>query len=107
MMELVDGPTLAERIEQGPLPLDEALAIARQIADAPGTYLGPYEIFTPLGAGGMGEAYRARDPAVQAGNVAEVVLRRKVLRGGRGPESEWRMRQSLALRSANPCYRNG
>ena len=33
-MELVEGPTLADRIAQGPLPLDEALPIARQIAEA-------------------------------------------------------------------------
>src|SRR5262245_57542968 len=34
VMELVEGATLAERIKQGVIPLDEALAIARQIADA-------------------------------------------------------------------------
>ena len=33
-MELVEGPTLADRVDEGPIPLDEALAIARQIADA-------------------------------------------------------------------------
>ena len=34
VLELVDGPTLADRIDQGPLPLDEAVPIAAQIADA-------------------------------------------------------------------------
>ena len=34
VMELVEGPTLAERITAGPIPLDEALPIARQVADA-------------------------------------------------------------------------
>ena len=34
VLELVEGPTLAERISQGPVPVDEAIAIATQIADA-------------------------------------------------------------------------
>src|SRR5881296_838122 len=34
VMELVEGPTLAERIQQGPIPLEESLLIARQIAGA-------------------------------------------------------------------------
>jgi serine/threonine protein kinase len=34
VIELVDGPTLAERIARGPIPVDEALPIARQIAEA-------------------------------------------------------------------------
>jgi serine/threonine protein kinase len=34
VMELVEGPTLADRIAQGPIPIDEALPIARQIAAA-------------------------------------------------------------------------
>ena len=33
-MELVEGPTLADRVDEGPIPLDEALVIARRIADA-------------------------------------------------------------------------
>ena len=34
VLEFVDGPTLADRIAQGPLPVEEALQIAQQIGDA-------------------------------------------------------------------------
>jgi serine/threonine-protein kinase len=34
VLELVEGPTLADRIAHGPMPLDEALPIAQQIAEA-------------------------------------------------------------------------
>jgi serine/threonine protein kinase len=34
VLELVDGPTLADRIALGPISLEEALNIARQIAEA-------------------------------------------------------------------------
>jgi serine/threonine-protein kinase len=34
VLELVEGPTLADRIAMGPIPLDETLPIAKQIAEA-------------------------------------------------------------------------
>jgi eukaryotic-like serine/threonine-protein kinase len=34
VLELVAGPTLADRLEEGPIPLEDALPIARQIAEA-------------------------------------------------------------------------
>ena len=34
VLELIAGPTLADRIAEGPIPVDDALAIAKQIADA-------------------------------------------------------------------------
>jgi len=44
---------------------------------ASGTHLGPYEILAPLGAGGMGEVYRARDTRLDR-NVAIKILPREM-----------------------------
>ena len=44
---------------------------------SPGTFLGAYEILAPIGEGGMGEVYRARDPRLER-EVAIKVLQQAV-----------------------------
>jgi Tol biopolymer transport system component len=63
---------------------------------APGTRLGPYEILSPLGAGGMGEVYRAVDERLKR-EVAVKVLSRF---GSHDPERLKRFEQEARAASA-------
>src|SRR5258708_19997695 len=69
----------------------------------PGTKLGPYEIQSPLGAGGMGEVYRAKDTRLDR-TVAIKVLPSHL---SSDPELKQRMEREAraisVLQHANIC----
>jgi len=63
-----------------------------------GTLVGPYEILAPLGAGGMGEVYRARDSRL-ARNVAL-----KILPPDFAPDSDRRARFEREAQAAGQIH---
>jgi len=69
---------------------------------AAGTRLGPYEILAPLGAGGMGEVYRAHDTRLRR-DVAIKVLPETIARGGAWERFEREAHAASALNHPNIC----
>jgi serine/threonine protein kinase len=62
------------------MPTNEVVACCDRIAQhryrfPVGDKLGHYEILAPIGAGGMGEVYRARDPRLNRDEVSGTVQR--------------------------------
>src|SRR5580698_1938718 len=68
---------------------------------APGTKLGPYEIQSLLGAGGMGEVYRAKDTRLGRDVAIKVLLERLARDGERLQRFETEARVIAALNHPN------
>jgi serine/threonine protein kinase len=69
---------------------------------AAGTRLGPYEIVAPLGAGGMGEVYRARDTRLKR----EVAIKFLPLHLAEDPERVRRFEheaETVVRQYSDPC----
>ena len=64
---------------------------------SPGDHLGPYEILSPLGAGGMGEVWKARDPRL--GRIVAI----KQLKGQHTARFEQEARAIAALNHPHVC----
>ena len=69
------------------------------MALASGTRLGPYEVVAPLGAGGMGEVYRARDTRL------ERIVAIKVLAPDLAGDGEFRQRFHAEARAISAAPR--
>jgi len=73
------------------------------MAISPGTRLGPYEIETPLGAGGMGEVYRARDTRLDRTVAIKVLPQGDLDRAGLRERFDREARAISNLNHPNIC----
>jgi serine/threonine protein kinase len=69
---------------------------------APGTRLGPYEIIAPIGAGAMGEVYRARDARLDR-DVAVKILAASISLSAEAPALHARGADDLAALASQIC----
>src|SRR5579863_9465730 len=68
---------------------------------APGTRLGPYEILAPIGAGGMGEVYKARDTRLERDVALKILPPSVAIDAGRKRRFEQEARAASALNHPN------
>jgi eukaryotic-like serine/threonine-protein kinase len=69
----------------------------------PGTKLGPYEISTPLGAGGMGEVYRAKDTRLSRDVAIKILPKEMCADAARKQRFEREAKTISALNHPNIC----
>src|ERR1700694_5883348 len=72
------------------------------MSPSPGGRLGPYEILAPIGKGGMGEVYRARDPRLNR-DVAIKVLPQAFATDAARERFKREARAASALNHPNIC----
>jgi Tol biopolymer transport system component len=70
---------------------------------APGTNLGPYQIVAPLGAGGMGEVYRARDTRLERSVALKILPAHLADRAEASERFEREARTISSLNHPNIC----
>src|SRR5262245_14817506 len=77
------------------------IILGNSMALVPGTRLGPYEIIAPIGAGGMGEVYRARDPRLGRDVAVKVLHPSVAVDADRLQRFEQEARAAAALNHPN------
>ena len=103
---MVDGLTLATDLNDrfGPTrPAQSGTYNRRPMPLSPGTRLGPYQVANPLGAGGMGEVYAARDTRLERSVAIKVLPREFSDDAGRRARFEREAAAIASLSHPNIC----
>ncbi len=103
---MVDGLMLADDQNERfgpPLPAQSGTYNRRPMPLLPGTRLGPYQVASPLGAGGMGEVYAARDTRLERSVAIKVLPREFTDDAGRRARFEREAAAIASLSHPNIC----